>query len=55
MKVGDLVYDVHFDEHGLIVAVTECGDWFSVLYEDGQLVGGISGGEATIEVINENR
>ena len=55
MKVGDLIFDSHFDEHGLVVAVTECGDWCSIIYEDGQLVGGISCGETTIEVISESR
>ncbi len=55
MKVGDLIYDSHFDEHGLVVAVTECGDWCSILYEDGELVGGLRQWEETIEVISESR
>ena len=55
MKVGDLIYDSHFDEHGLVVGVTECGEWCIVLYEDGQLVDGLRKWEETIEVINGSR
>jgi len=55
VKLGDLIYDSHFEEHGLVVAVTEDGDWCNVLYEDGQLVGGLRKWEETIEVINESR
>jgi len=53
MTLGDLIYDSHFEEHGLVVAVTECGEWCSVLYEDGELVDGLREWEETIEVISE--
>jgi hypothetical protein len=54
MKIGDLIYDSHFEENGLVVSVSKCGDWYSVLYEDGELVGGLRKWEETIEVINGN-
>ena len=51
MKLGDLIYDNHFNEHGLVVDVSECGTWCSVLYEDGELVEGLRKWEKTIKVI----
>lgn len=56
MKVGDLIYDSHFEEHGIVVAsspmVDETGDWCSILYEDGQMVENIRSWEETIEVVS---
>ncbi len=58
MKVGDLIYDSHFEEHGIVVDTEpmfdENGDWCSILYEDGKLVGGIRSWEETVEVISES-
>jgi len=57
MKLGDLIYDSHFREHGIVVdsepMVNEDGDWCSILYEDGQKVEGIRSWEETIEVVND--
>ena len=59
MKVGDLIYDSHFKEHGVVVGaepiLTEDGDWCSIFYEDGSVVKGIRSREETIEVVNESR
>lgn len=59
MKVGDLIYDSHFKEHGIVVEAepmaTENGEWCSILYEDGEFVEGIRSWEETVEVISENR
>lgn len=55
MQVGDLIYDSHFEEHGIVVnaepMATENGEWCSILYEDGQLVESIRSWEETIVVL----
>jgi hypothetical protein len=57
MQVGDLIYDSHFEEHGIVVATQPCavgqGDWCAILYQDGQTVENIRSWEETIEVVNE--
>ena len=57
MKLGDLIYDSHFEEHGVVVATEpipyQHGLWCTILYEDGQTVECIRSWEETIEVINE--
>jgi hypothetical protein len=58
MKLGDLIYDSHFKERGLVVKTEKSSwneTWCTVLYEDGQIVEGIRSHETTIEVINESR
>lgn len=59
MQLGDLIYDSHFKEHGIVVDSEpmpyEDGDWCSILYGDGQKVEGIRSWEETIEVISESR
>ena len=50
MKVGDLIYDSHYGQHGLIIEVSATGEFCTVFYEDGQADRGIRPGE--IEVIN---
>tara|TARA_B100000029_G_scaffold509428_1_gene598581 strand:- start:1086 stop:1262 length:177 start_codon:yes stop_codon:yes gene_type:complete len=58
MKLGDLIYDSHFEEHGLVVKVEKPSwneNWCTVLYADGQVVEGIRAHESTIEVVNESR
>ena len=54
MKLGDLIYDFHYEERGLVVNV-ESNEWCTILYEDGELVEGIREWEPTIEVISESR
>ena len=57
MTLGDLIYDSHFKEHGVVVDAKPCGneegEWCTILYEDGELVEGIRSWEETIEVVNE--
>jgi hypothetical protein len=41
MKVGDLIYDSHFKEYGIVVDSkpmhNQHGSWCTILYEDGQI------------------
>jgi len=59
VKVGDLIYDSHFEEHGIVVDAKPCeigqGEWCAILYEDSELVENIRSWEETIEVISESR
>ena len=59
MKLGDLIYDSHFKEHGLVVATDPISDqhglWCTILYEDGNIAEGIRSWEETIEVVSESR
>ena len=58
MRLGDLIYDSHFKERGIVVEVEKKvwnESWCTVLYEDGEIVEGIRSHESTIEVINESR
>ena len=59
MKVGDLIYDSHFEEHGIVIEAKPCeisqGEWCTILYEDGSVVASIRSWEESIEVINESR
>ena len=55
MKLGDLIYDSHYDEYGLVIEVSTSGKWCTVFYEDGDSVDGIREWEKTIEVISESR
>jgi hypothetical protein len=59
VKLGDLIYDSHFEERGMVVDTKPCGsghhgEWCVILYEDGQLVEGIRSWEETIEVVDES-
>ena len=51
VKVGDLIYDSHYGQHGLVVEVSETGEFCTILYEDGMPDRGIRTNEAGIEVI----
>ena len=57
MKLGDLIYDSHYEERGLVVSVEPSveGEWCTILYENGETVEGIRTWEETIEVISESR
>lgn len=55
MQVGDLIYDSHYGQHGIIVEVTEDSSYMTVLYEDGELDRGIRQDEHEIEVKNASR
>ena len=36
MNVGDLVYDSHYGQYGLVIEITMSGEYCTVFYEDGQ-------------------
>ncbi len=37
MKVGSLIYDSDYGQHGLVIEVSVSGELCTVLYEDGQI------------------
>ena len=53
VKVGDLIYDSHYGQHGLVIEVSETEKFCTVFYEDGDVDRGIRPRE--IEVVNESR
>ena len=59
MQLGDLIYDSHFSQFGIVVETekmfNECGDWCVIIYDDGSKVKNIRSWEETIEVINASR
>ena len=59
MKVGDLIYDSHFEEHGIVIDAKPCetsqGEWCTILYEDGNIVASIRSWEESIEVLNASQ
>ena len=55
MKVGDLIYDSHYGQNGLVVEASECSSYMTIMYEDGVLDRGIRQNEPEIEVKNESR
>ena len=52
MEVGDLVYDSHYGQLGLVTEVSMSGEYCTVFYEDGQADDSIRPGE--VEVVNGN-
>ena len=55
MKVGDLIYDSHYGQNGLVVETSECSSYMTIMYEDGVLDRGVRQDEHEIEVIRESR
>jgi len=53
MKVGDLIYDQHYGQYGLVIEISMSGEYCTVFYEDREVDRGIR--PEDIEVINENR
>ena len=53
MKIGDLIYDSHYGQHGLIIEISMTGEYCTVFYEDGVADNSIRPHE--IEVISESR
>ena len=53
MKLGDVVYDSHYGQNGMVVEVSECGVFCTVLYSDGISERGIRANEPGIEVISD--
>ncbi len=55
MKVGDLIYDSHFGQNGLVIEISESSSYMTVLYEDGLIDRSIWTNDPEVEVVNENR
>jgi len=55
VKVGDLIYDSHYGQRGLVVEISMSGEHCTVFYEDGEADDSIHPWEETIEVISESR
>ena len=55
MKVGDLIYDSHFGQNGLVIEISESSSYMTVLYEDGEVERGMRTNDPEIEVISECR
>jgi hypothetical protein len=53
MIVGDLIYDSHYGQHGLVVETSECSSYVTVLYEDGEIERGMRLNDPEIEVRSE--
>ena len=53
MKVGDVIYDSHYGQNGMVVKVSECGVFCTVLYSDGIPERGIRLDTPGIEVISD--
>ena len=55
MKVGDLIYDSHYGQNGLVIEVKHDSSFMTVLYEDGEIDHGMRTNDPEIEVISDNR
>ena len=55
MNVGDLIYDSHYGQYGIVVEVTEDSSYMTIMYEDGVLDRGIRLDEHDIELKNASR
>ena len=55
MQVGDLIYDSHFGQNGLVIEISENSSYMTVLYEDGEATHDIRTNDPEVEVISENR
>ena len=55
MKIGDLIYDSHYGQNGLVVEISETSSYMTVLYEDGQVDHGMRTNDPEVEVISESR
>jgi hypothetical protein len=52
MNVGDLIYDSHYGQNGLVIDISENSSYMTVLYEDGELDRGMRANDPEVEVIN---
>jgi len=55
MKVGDLIYDSHYGQNGLVIETPENSSYMTVLYADGEVDRGMRTNDPEVEVINESR
>jgi len=53
VKVGDLIYDSHYGQNGLVIEISENSSYMTVLYEDGELDHGMRTNDPEVEVVNE--
>jgi len=53
VKVGDLIFDSHYGQLGLIIEIFPNSEFCTVFYEDGQAERGVRPGD--IEVLDESR
>jgi hypothetical protein len=51
VKVGDLIWDSHYSQHGIVIEVSKRGEFCTILYPAGEPDHGIRVSE--IEVISE--
>ena len=50
MKVGDLIYDSHYSQFGLVIEISKSSAYMSVLYEDGEIDHGMRTNDPEVEV-----
>ena len=55
MIVGDLIYDSHYGQSGLVIETSENSSYVTVLYEDGEIERGMRMNDPEIEVCSECR
>jgi hypothetical protein len=55
MKAGDLIYDSHYGQSGLVIEISETSSYMTVLYEDGEIDHGMRTNDPELEVIHESR
>ncbi len=55
MKVGDLIYDSHYGQNGLVIEISENSSYMTVLYEDGELDHGMRTNDSEVEVISASQ
>lgn len=55
MIIGDLIYDSHYGQRGLVIEISESSSYVTVLYEDGEIDRGMRMNDPEIEVISECR
>jgi hypothetical protein len=58
MKVGDLIFDSHYGQNGIVIDVPgpeNDTSFMTILYEDGQVDNSLRTNDSEIEVISECR
>ena len=58
MKVGDLIYDSHYGQHGLIIEVAGKSNntaFVTIMFEDGQIDNSMRMNDPEVEVLSASR
>ncbi|MDB4337652.1 hypothetical protein OAA09_01380 [bacterium] len=58
MQVGDLIYDSHYGQHGLIIEMAGKSNntsFVTIMFEDGQIDNSMRINDPEVEVVNEDR